>query len=156
MSILWYFSFPHSSVLVLCYILNTDFCLAYRSFCSATAFHRTSRVSATGLTDICLCDPNSQGMHGNEREKNPSWFVVVKDLPHIFSTALELLCAPWTGFRILKELCLYLLPQLFMASPFCSCIQKTNLPLAFPAHEQKCLIIYNTQMIFHSPCSVLS
>lgn len=70
-SLVFFLSFPHSSVLVLCYILNTDFCLAYRSFCSATAFHRTSRVSATGLTDICLCDPNSQGMHGNEREKNP-------------------------------------------------------------------------------------
>lgn len=84
-SLLFFLYIPHSSVLVLCGILNSDFCLAYRSFCSATAFHRTSWISETGLIDICLGDPNSQGMHGNERKRSSVLVLsIVMDLLFIF------------------------------------------------------------------------
>lgn len=69
--LVFFLSIPHSSVLVLCCILNTDFCLAYRSFCSAAAFHRISWVSATGLPDVGLGDPNRQGYMGMKEKEIP-------------------------------------------------------------------------------------
>lgn len=67
--LVFFLSILHFSILVLCCILNTDFSLSYRNFCSAAAFHRTSWVSAAGLPDVGLGDPNSQGCMGMKEKE---------------------------------------------------------------------------------------
>lgn len=155
-SLVFFLSTPYSSVLVLCCVLNTDFCIAHRSFCSATTFHRTSWMSETGLIDICLGDPNSQGMYGNERKINPILVCsVVMCLLYTSSTALQLLCAPWTGLGSRRK-CVSTYSHsfygLFILWLYWENKSTTDISCTWP----KSLTVYNTYMIFLPPCSFLS
>lgn len=63
-SLVFFLSIPHSSVLMLCYILNTDFCLACGSFCSAAAFHGLHGYLQLGSQMFVLVTQIAKGCMG--------------------------------------------------------------------------------------------